>query len=106
MDRPRRAQLREQVGPPGLGRDPQVVQPVEELADLGLFQRLGPGPRRAGQPLHRVGRVDPGHPAEEVAHLLGLRDRLEDHQAVPGRRRGHDRCGLPGRLGRRSSSEP
>ena len=93
VDRPRRTQIRKQVGPPRLGRDSGLIEPVQQLADLGLLQRLGPCSRRAGQPLHRVGRVHPGHPAHQLAQLRGLVDRVEDHQAVPGRRLGHDGAG-------------
>ena len=96
VDRPRRTQFRE-TGRSATPRprSPASIQPVQQLANLGLLQRLGPCPRRAGQPLHRVGRVHPRHPANQVAQLLGLVDRLEDHQAIPRRRRGHDRCRLP-----------
>ena len=39
----------------------ELIQPVEQSADLRLVEELGPEPRDPGDPLHGVGRVGAGH---------------------------------------------
>ena len=90
MDRPRRVEVGELVGPPRLGRHLEVVKAVEQGAGLVLGERAGPDSGRPRDPLGGVGRVHPGHPAEQVADrrpVVGVH-LVEDHQAVQQGRAG------------------
>ena len=91
MNRPGRAQVGKHVGPPRLGRNACLKEAIEQLANGCLSQRLGPGSRGTGEPLNRVRRVHPRHPAYQLAQLHGIVDRVENHQAILGGRRGHGR---------------
>ena len=95
VDRPGRAQIRKLVGPPRLGRNPSLdtAHPaVRRTAGSSSGWGHVPG-ARASHWTTSVGCMPVARQTSSRSSL-GIVDRVENHQAVSGRRLGHDGCKL------------